>query len=369
MMRDRLRTRFLAAMGLPALLATTACPAPKAAPEGDASVPSGVEPRVTIPVGALSAGTLLASAPDASTRPPHLANTTVTCETEPKSVARDKAAPSPFERCLDSISGFNRSGEFNAPETDVKRRTDPTACCYDTTIQNARGRPLRGESGSVVAASRARGDWSSEIEEIDITRLTEKGRDERAQHWLREAAAEHASVASFARFSLHLASLGAPPTLLEEAHAAAIDEIEHARVCYAIASAYGGEQKGPAPLDLSGVRLGTPTLAELAVETFIDGCVGETIAAAEAHEGAATETEHVVRRALSAIARDEEQHAELAWRTLAWALKTGGVPVREALRGALAGVRANAAQRNPATQSTLCAIVFPCADALLAAHA
>lgn len=36
------------------------------------------------------------------------------------------------------------------------------------------------------------------------------------------------------------------------------------------------------------------------------------------------------------IAADERRHAELGRRLVAWALKEGGAPVREALRGGLA---------------------------------
>jgi hypothetical protein len=38
-----------------------------------------------------------------------------------------------------------------------------------------------------------------------------------------------------------------------------------------------------------------------------------------------------VKRALSAIAADEARHAELAWRTLAWAVRAGGAEVVAAL--------------------------------------
>jgi hypothetical protein len=60
---------------------------------------------------------------------------------------------------------------------------------------------------------------------------------------------------------LELLALGAPAELVEKAHVAALDEIEHARICFALASAYGGERYGPGPLDAvtggfaSGVEL------------------------------------------------------------------------------------------------------------------
>jgi hypothetical protein len=41
-----------------------------------------------------------------------------------------------------------------------------------------------------------------------------------AKHWTEVALMAHASIAAFARFSLDALSLGAPPELLDAAHAA-----------------------------------------------------------------------------------------------------------------------------------------------------
>jgi hypothetical protein len=63
------------------------------------------------------------------------------------------------------------------------------------------------------------------------------------------------------------------------------------------------------------------TLAESLSAAIIEGCVGETLAAARA-EAALSETRCPTARALLAqIAQDEASHAELAWRFVAWALK------------------------------------------------
>lgn len=42
-----------------------------------------------------------------------------------------------------------------------------------------------------------------------------------------------------------------------------------------------------------------------------------------------------MRAALARIAADEARHAELAWRTVAWALRAGGSPARAAFEEAL----------------------------------
>src|SRR5690606_8196330 len=51
------------------------------------------------------------------------------------------------------------------------------------------------------------------------------------------------------------------------------------------------------------------------------GCFGETLAALAATEGAARAVDAGIRSVLEKIARDEQEHAALAWRTLAWAME------------------------------------------------
>lgn len=137
--------------------------------------------------------------------------------------------------------------------------------------------------------------------------------------WLHAAQMEHASIASFGQFALQLLALGAPAELVEKAHVAALDEIEHARICFALASAYASERYGPGSLDAvtDGCSSDLQTIVCANVE---EGCVGETLAALEAREAARRATDPIVRAALEAIAFDEEQHAQLGWAVWGWAL-------------------------------------------------
>ncbi len=156
----------------------------------------------------------------------------------------------------------------------------------------------------------------------------------------RKALLEHASVASFSRFSLALLSVGAPADLLEAAHRASIDEVRHAELCFALASAYAGEEVQPGAFPL-GSHLDVDTsLMEIAVSTVREGCIGETIAAMRAAEQCARTTDPAVKAALSRIADDEASHAELAWKTVRWAVEKGGSEVREAVRAAFAQMAA-----------------------------
>ena len=60
-----------------------------------------------------------------------------------------------------------------------------------------------------------------------------------------------------------------------------------------------------------------------------EGCNGETVAALEAMEQAATASDPVVRGVLRTIGRDEQSHAELAYRFMRWALRQSSDGLRQ----------------------------------------
>lgn len=69
----------------------------------------------------------------------------------------------------------------------------------------------------------------------------------------------------------------------------------------------------------------------VAVESWIDGCIGEGVAAARAHDAAERSQDPVARAAQRRISRDEARHAKLGWSILEWAIGSGGNVVRDAL--------------------------------------
>lgn len=142
-----------------------------------------------------------------------------------------------------------------------------------------------------------------------------------ARLWAERGQNEHASVAAFDRFALGLLGVGAPPELIEEAHVAAIDEVRHARLCFALASAYAGRSLGPDALDLRDALDVDGTLAALGAATALEGCIGETLSAVEAERCAALASDAAVQIALDTIATDEARHAELAWATVRWTIE------------------------------------------------
>lgn len=153
-------------------------------------------------------------------------------------------------------------------------------------------------------------------------------REALASRWLAAARAEHASIASFSVFSLDLLECGAPARLVKQAHEAALDEVEHARICFALASHYAGKKLGPGPLSSRSVKRHA-SIARIVCATIEEGCVGETLVAAEAEWAASRARDDAVRFALEVIARDETRHGQLAWEFVSWALRSCGASLWE----------------------------------------
>jgi hypothetical protein len=185
-------------------------------------------------------------------------------------------------------------------------------------------RPFLVGSFMRAAPPAARSDWSQALPLPEG--LDEGTRAALARAWLQDGLEEHASIAAFARFSMLMLGLGAPPDLVREAQRASIDEVRHARACFSLARRYGAKEAGPSRLRVDDA-LGPSSLAELAALTAEEGCVGETLGALLAEEQARVATDPVVRRLLARIAKDEARHAELAWRFTAWAVTQGGAGV------------------------------------------
>ncbi|MFY0532954.1 ferritin-like domain-containing protein [Nannocystis pusilla] len=222
------------------------------------------------------------------------------------------ACRSPADTCL--RDGDCETGQDCAYDPDAGHwRCRSEACAI--------GRPLVVAGTARTAPAVARADWLTEIDlPSDLPSAVQAAI---ASHWAAVAALEHASVASFAAVTLDLMTLGAPPDLLAEAQRAALDEIEHARFAWSLASLWSGRPLGPGPLALDGFPL--RHVLEDIVETLVrDGCVGETLGAAEAQLCAELAAHPVLAARLAGIASDETRHAALAWRTLRWLLASHG---------------------------------------------
>ena len=185
-------------------------------------------------------------------------------------------------------------------------------------VQRFCGRPFFGNSNDtepVLAAARV-GDGKS------LAQL-----NERALRWTKQAQGEHASVASFAAFSLQLMVNGAPFSLLSAAASANADEVRHAEQSLALATRFAGaEIKLDAFPSTAVESLRAQSIGELAEAVLREGCVGETLSVLESarqvDDGA--DMDAVERAVLHGIVRDELKHSALAWRTLAWASQGAG---------------------------------------------
>jgi hypothetical protein len=220
-------------------------------------------------------------------------------------------------------------------------RLENGQCCYDLSVTTGFcyvGRAFLVDDGFLKSTLRKGGEWSHGPAPV-VSDLSPKTRRALADAWAKDGLFEHASIATFARFAIQLLSVGAPARLLHETLAAGRDEIRHAELCFALASAYAGE-----PLEADCFPIGDQlhvdrALPDIVMETVIEGCIGETLAAMQAAAQLELATDPAVVAALEATIEDESRHAELAWRVVAWAIQVGGPEVRAAAERAFSGFR------------------------------
>ncbi|MEM6991183.1 MAG: ferritin-like domain-containing protein [Myxococcota bacterium] len=157
-----------------------------------------------------------------------------------------------------------------------------------------------------------------------------------AAHWKAIAADEHESVATFSELALDLLAAGAPAALVTRCHEAALEETRHTEACLAIAQQLDGEPATPP--DVPSMRrtrrrprLRTVLLVRLAVESYVDGCVGEASSGwvlAQLRKHAESES---IRDALRVLSREEMGHARLGRDIVEWCRAEGGPVVDQAL--------------------------------------
>jgi hypothetical protein len=237
-------------------------------------------------------------------------------------------------RCGDDLEVVEVKSDGELTQITGQDGMSTSACCYtvevvdhDASMECVVGRPFYDRG--VPRRARTRKLRARRASSGKLQRL-------RAVAWSNAGAAEHASVAAFGRLALQLMALGAPTQLVRDAHRAALDEIGHAELCWALARRFGEGVTSIGPFPFSAPIEAHIDLSDFAAELVRDGCVEETLGAHLAAELALTAPEPDVRDALSTIAREEAQHAVLSFRIVAWALQSGGARVRKAVRNAFA---------------------------------
>jgi hypothetical protein len=234
------------------------------------------------------------------------------------------------DKCGEDLEITDVTGEGKRTTLTWQDGTMHDACCYpvdgvdtDAQMECQVGRPYFEDGRPRRAPIRSEASSATALE------------SRRAAAWARAGAAEHASVAAFARLALELLAHGAPVTLLRGVHQAAIDELRHATVCWSLSEHFGGGAVSVGPFPFSAPIAVNGSLALLAASAVRVGCLAETLGAHVADVAAELSSEPAVRSALRSIANEEATHAVLSFRIVAWALRTGGADVRAAVRAAL----------------------------------
>jgi len=213
----------------------------------------------------------------------------------------------------------------------------------------SRGRQLRRFGRVILPPVEANQAWSGTSMQLGVP---ESARAGLAAAWRENARTEHASVAAFARLTLDLMALGAPPELVASANRDALDEIRHTELCFSLARALDGASQGPGPFPeprrartLSRIR--TLALAQLAVDSLIDGALHEGVSARVIAKLARRCGEPAIRSVLKEIAADEGRHTAHGWDVVEWCLAEGGTSVAQALLGATGVLSRRPAPNSP----------------------
>jgi hypothetical protein len=212
---------------------------------------------------------------------------------------------------------------------DVACGPDPAdACCYWLVYEDGficPGRPFVVDGRARLAAALHDESWARALAP-SLAGLDDVARARLARAWTECGLFEHASVASFSRFVLQLLQAGAPASMVEDAQRALAEEIEHARVCFGLASAYAGHPVGPGALAVEGALSGDPE--EAVVAAACEGCIGETVSAVHIAVAAERATDQAVAVELRRVASEELRHATLAWAFVRWAMQRASPSLR-----------------------------------------
>ena len=211
------------------------------------------------------------------------------------------------------------------------------ACCYVVAGDCPIGRPFMVAGVARLAPLRSDPDWSS-ARAPDLRALDAATKAALADAYAQEGLREHASVASFARFTMQLQAVGAAPHLIAVSLRAGQDELRHAQRCFGLASAYAGRPLGPGPLDVRAA-LDDCELETIALSLASEGCIAETISMLLLAAARDRARDPAVRACLSETVAEELEHVLLAWEALAALLRA-----HPQLRDPLARVFAQADQ-------------------------
>jgi len=162
--------------------------------------------------------------------------------------------------------------------------------------------------------------------QIDLQQLSVDELRAGYAEWLQQGLAEHASIASFSRFSLDLISLAAPSFLIELVHQASLDEIRHSKIAFDLAnmflSAMGDEHEhhgkcvNPAMIATHHINVDA-NCHRILTDLINGGCFNELVSALQS----LTDAKNLKsKQLLYSVAMDEVKHCSLAWIAMTWIL-------------------------------------------------
>lgn len=218
-------------------------------------------------------------------------------------------------------------------------------------LGSARGRQLRRHLRVLLPPVAPGTDWA---EPADASRIAASDTvpDGVAEQWRENGRTEHASVAAFARLTLDLMAVGAPPALVAASHQDGLDEVRHTELCFGLARRLDGRAAGPASFPEARRVPPLPrsrplALAKLAVDSLVDGALNEGVSARSLARLAERCEAEPIRVVLKQLAADEGRHAAHGWDVVEWCVAEGGWVVESVLAGALRALPAEQRTRRP----------------------
>jgi len=149
--------------------------------------------------------------------------------------------------------------------------------------------------------------------------LAPERREAIARHWRGRSEAELSTAAVFTQVARALLEIGAAPEVLVLAARGPSDEVQHARLCHAIAELYAGRALTfPSAALADPVQFGdaSPRINRLLLAVH-HSCLNEGIAAAYLQENLRRSAAPAASAVIRSLLRDDVDHARIGWAHLA----------------------------------------------------
>ncbi|WP_394823806.1 hypothetical protein [Pendulispora albinea] len=133
------------------------------------------------------------------------------------------------------------------------------------------------------------------------------------EYFALRAELQEASVQAFRILASDLEAHSAPAALVRAVKRAGRDEERHAQMSASLARRHGHDIASP-----TFERPAPRSIDDVAIDNAVEGCIRETFLALISTRQAETAKDDTIRAAMKTIARDESEHAALAWTLASW---------------------------------------------------